>query len=432
MSFDKTFCPGPWFHMRITNPGKYEYCRWATPYQPGPLDSIKHKSPIYWFQYGMSGIRKDMLDGKPIAGCQDCYQMEQHGKISGRQRQLLKAGIDTENFDKTFLSSPWLETFKDSQQRKGDTDVTPQDWQVDLGNYCNSACIFCSPEFSSKIAVEYKRIGISNEMPTSNWCEEYLNSFLDTLSQSENIAYLHFIGGETLITPAFKQILKALISSKLNNKVSIGFTVNLTVWDQEIVDLLHEFREINLGMSVECFHPVNDYVRYGSKLATVQKILDQWIDFGTQHSNCLMQLRTTPTLLSIKHLLSVYDVAWEKGLNVESCNFLSNPQSMRPTVLPMEYRKDIIQSMQDWLAKHPVEPGETLTNTRHPLHTRRQIVHDLTSYVDYLSSQQEESHLLPELANFLMLLESSRNNCILDYLPEYEKLFKDSGYKPNR
>lgn len=418
--------------MRITNPGKYEYCRWATAQSPGPLDSIKHKSPIYWFQYGMSGIRKDMLDGKPIAGCQDCYRMEQHGKVSGRQRQLLKAGIDHENFDKTFLSSPWIETFKDSQRRKGDTDVVPQDWQIDLGNFCNSACVFCTPEFSSKIAVEYRRIGISNEMPTANWCDEYLDSFLYTLTQSKNIAYLHFIGGETLITPAFKQILKALIAAKLHTRVSIGFTVNLTVWDQDIVDLLQEFREINLGMSVECFHPVNDYVRYGSKLSTVETILDQWIDFGNKHPNCLMQLRTTPTLLSIKHLLSVYDVAWNKGLNVESCNFLNNPRSMRPTVLPMEYRHEIIQAMQTWLEQHPVEHSGTLINTRHPMHTQQQIVNDLTSYINYLTNQEDESHLLTELVDFLMLLETSRKNCVLDYLPEYEKLFRQAGYQPNR
>ena len=81
------------------------------------------------------------------------------------------------------------------------------------------------------------------------------------MKQTKHLAYLHFLGGETVITPAFKIILQALIDNGISKNVTIGLTTNLTVWNQEIIDMLCEFKEVNLGMSVECFDPVNDYVR---------------------------------------------------------------------------------------------------------------------------------------------------------------------------
>jgi hypothetical protein len=308
MSLEKNFCSSPWLHMRINHNGDYEYCRWANRTSI-PIKNLRTTSPIEWFQQDISNIRKTMLDGQVIEGCSSCHQMEQHQKVSGRQKQLLKVGVRLETFVPSMKSSPWLDAFAASQQT-GTTDLMPQDWQIDLGNYCNSACLFCSPKSSSRIAVEHKRLGLIQQMPPSAWCDNpvLLQKFLDVLQSSPRLRYLHFIGGETLITPAFKKILTALVQANLHQTVSIGFTVNLTVWDQSIVDLLTQFKEVNLGMSIECIHPVNDYVRYGGQLLQTQKILDQWIDVGNKHQ-WLMSIRTTPTVLSVLHLDTIYKYA---------------------------------------------------------------------------------------------------------------------------
>jgi sulfatase maturation enzyme AslB (radical SAM superfamily) len=145
----------------------------------------------------------------------------------------------------------------------------PQDWQIDLGNFCNSACIFCGPNNSSRLAAEYKKLGLITKLPKKNWADnpEMLERFIEILDGTKNIAYLHFLGGETIITPAFKKILKKLIERGLNKTASIGLTTNLTVWEPEIIELLTQFKEINLGMSIECLHhEINDYLRWPSKI----------------------------------------------------------------------------------------------------------------------------------------------------------------------
>lgn len=429
MSLKDSFCPSPWFHTRINNSGNYEYCRWAVKHDRQSLPSIRSHSPVYWFQYGMSEIRQQMLNGEKPAGCSECYQVEQHGKVSGRQRQLLKIGVTQQDFDKTMLSSPWLQEFKNSRDRDGATDQLPQDWQIDLGNFCNSACLFCEPHSSSRLASEFKRIGFIKQLPPEAWVDDpaSVDMFIATLERTPRLAYIHFIGGETLITPAFRKILQALVDNNLCQQVSIGFTTNLTTWDSDIVKLLSEFKEVNLGMSVECLHPVNDYARYGSNLATVERMMKRWIDVARQQG-WLMQIRITPTILTVLHLDTIYEFAMQQGIAVESCNFLNDPAFMRPTVLPREHRRTVIDRLQTWIKKQNTVSMTPVINTRDPNQAAVQALQDAVSYVKYLETEPDESHRLPDLISYLKTMELSRRNCVLDYLPEYEELFRSAGY----
>jgi hypothetical protein len=412
--------------MRVNNVGDYEYCRWAGADNRDSNINIKDCTPQQYFQQHMAPIRRAMLDGDTVLGCNECALMEQHGKISGRQKQLLKIGVRTEQFVKSLASSPWVAEFANNQN--GITQQLPQDWQIDLGNYCNSACVMCSPRSSSKIATEFLKLGIIDQLPKSSWCNDpvLVDRFIDTLKQSPHIQYLHFIGGETLITPAFNRILQVLVESGLGQSLTVGFTTNLTVWDQGVIELLTNFAGVHLGMSVECFHPVNDYVRWPSELSQVQLHAHRWLDLANKH-NWLVQLRTTPTILTVSKLLSVYDFAWQHRVAVESCNFLNKPEHMRVSVLPLPYRTSIVKDMKQWLTQHPAD-GETVTNIRDPSVVHTQITQDIRSYINYIETAPDESDRLPDLVRYLKLLEGNRDNSILTYLPEYEELFRTAGY----
>lgn len=415
--------------MRITNNGNMVYCRWSDKF--GGTVNIRDINPVDFFQQHMAPLRQELLQGMRPSGCNECHQMEQHGKVSGRQRQLLKTGVRLEHFEKTMLSSPWAQQWSQNYH-SGATDQMPQDWQIDLGNYCNSACVFCSPEDSSRLAAEWKRIGLVNQLPQPNWTNypTLVQKFVEVLLQSSHIQYLHFIGGETMITPAFKIILKALIAAGLHRSATIGFTTNLTVWDQELTDLLCEFSGVNLGMSAETFDTVNDYVRWPSQIQNVIDIRDQWVKVGRQQ-NWLIQLRITPTLLTISRLLTVYQYAWQEKITVESCNFLQKPEYLRPSVLPLHIRQQCIDQLHTWTSNFTASgtaSGTAVINTRDPAHDQQGILQDLQSYVNYLANEPDESARMPDAMIFLKKLEVSRGNCVLDYLPEHEQLFRSAGY----
>jgi hypothetical protein len=432
MTIEQSFCPSPWFHMRITNSGTYEPCRWMSKTDESRVNfnrSIHSISPLTYFQTHMSQLRLQLLAGQAPEMCRDCHIMEQHKKVSGRQRQLLKVGVLTDHFEKSLASSPMRSAFDYSNNHAGHTNRTVTDWQIDLGNYCNGACVFCDPESSSTLATEFKKLGLIDQLPPSSWCEDpvLLNQFVDNLVGSADLQYLHFLGGETVITPGFKKILSALIDAKLSKQIVVGFTTNLTVWSDPIVELLKQFRQVNLGMSIETLTAVNDYVRYPSQQASTKKILDQWVKIASEQE-WLTQLRVTPTCLSVHDLTTVYDYAWQNNIAVESCNFLNRPEFLRIGVLPTQVRKEIANELKIWIDGHSVTTVAQIVNTRDPNVAQVQIAQDAISYLNHLETAPDESHRLPELVEYLKLLESSRGNSILTYLPQYENLFRSNGY----
>jgi hypothetical protein len=184
---------------------------------------------------------------------------------------------------------------------------------------------------------------------------------------------------------------------------------------------------VHLGLSIETLTPVNDYVRWPGKLDQTLKILDQWVDFGKQHK-WLIQLRPTPTCLTIGEFDTVYDYAWKHELAVESCNFLYKPKFMRINVLPTEYRSIARNQLANWILAHPVNSTSKIINTRDPNIARQQIIQDAQSYLNYIDNAVDEGDQMPELITYLKKLEERRGNSILNYLPNYEQLFRSAGY----
>lgn len=432
MTLKNSFCASPWFHMRINNSGAYEPCRWMTLADSTRVNqdaNIRNMTPVTYFQDHMAGLRTQLLQGETPAICGDCAKMEQHGKVSGRQRQLLKVGVRPEYFEKSLASSPYRPDFDYSNEHQGLTERQVRDWQIDLGNYCNGACVYCHPESSSTLAQEFKTLGIIDEMPARAWSDDpaLVEQFVADLAATPDLAYLHFIGGETVITPGFRRILQALVDAGLAGRVSIGFTTNLTVWAEPVVDLLRQFQMVNLGMSIESLGSINDYVRYPSQIDHVQAIMARWTTLG-QQQGWLQQLRITPTCLTVHDLSGVYEHAWHNNLAVESCNFLDRPEFLRISVLPDVYREQARDSLAKWLADHPAPEVAQVINTRDPNQVRAQIRQDAESYLDYLDHAADETHRLPDLVTYLKRLESHRGNSVLDYLPQYEDLFRSAGY----
>jgi len=392
------------------------------------VSTIREISPINFFQNEMKQFRKDLLDGKKMEECSQCYLQDRYGKVSGRQRQLLKSGASLDQFDKSLASSPMAGYFKHSMENDGHTDLRPLDWQIDMGNHCNSNCVMCSPEFSTSLASEWKSLGLIEKRPPKNWTtdDRLINEFLDGLIGIDQEMYLQLLGGETLITPSFKIFLQGLIDRDLHTKVTVGITTNLTVWKEDVVELLKKIKKVNLGMSVECLTPLNDYIRYPSQIDTVRENLDRWIKLAN-NMGWLKQIRITPTCLSILYLDTVYEYAYEKNVSVESCNFLEEPSYFRIDTLNNSLRKQASDKLKKWISSKGSDTIKSIVNTRNPEFIREQILQDAKSYLSYIDSQPLNDEAT-NLVSFLKLLESNRNNSILDYLPEYEEFLRTAGY----
>lgn len=425
--FDHTFCASPWLHMRIGHTGEFGPCRSGT--HIDEQYNIKTHSILEYFQDHMSLVRNSMLQGKALDMCGRCYQMEKHGKVSGRQRQLLKTGIMTDHFTPSLQSSPFIPMFEYSQSHDGHTKLHPVDWQIDLGNYCNNACVMCSPRYSSKMSVEFEKIGLIDN--ASRWNSPWTNDdrlvdkFCQDLIAGPAPAYLHFLGGETLIIPALKKILAKLLQAGMS-EITVGFTTNLTVWPEDVIDLLQQFTYLHVGLSIEAIHPINHYVRWPTNQKVVLQNLRRWIESSRQRGH-LVQIRPTPSALTILHLAELYQFAWDNRIGLETCNFISSPRCLTLKVLPMDIRAIAIARLEKFLEGRTIRAGKAV-NTRNPAMIDQQLVEDAKSYIDFLKNTEHDQDGARQLILYLQQLESSRANSILEYLPEYGKFFSSHGY----
>lgn len=387
----------------------------------------------------MRGLRQDLLQGKETLTCQSCRHEDQHNKISGRQRQLLKSIITLKEFDKTFCASPHWDWFEYSHNNEGYTTCTPVDFQIDLGNTCNSSCIMCIPTYSSKVATDYKKLQVIEpnlfNMPDlkSNWADDpsLMNKFVSELVTIPNIRYLHFLGGETLYLQSFYSICQELINSDLAKDISIGTTTNCTVYSEKLENILIEFKHAHLGLSVECFHPLNDYIRWPGKINDIEENIKRFINLRNQ-MDLHLSLRITPSALSVYHIDTIFEFMINNDIIAESCNLLTSPSWLRLELLPKDILNDIVEKIDQVINKYNLtDPDADLVNRRNETVRTEVISKVIFEYRNAIRSLQPPADVEQErynLVKFLKAFEQLRNNKILDYLPEYEEFLRSYGY----
>ena len=436
------FCSSPWLHIRVAPDGHFWPCRWA-------WDGISEDEKFHvrdftiqeFFQQStlMQGIRIQMLNGERPDMCKVCHQESSMGKVSGRQRQLLKSGIIEKDFNKSFCSTKHFIDFKHSYQSNGHTLRYPTDLQIDLGNTCNSSCIMCRPMWSSKVQNDHAKLNKVEPdifpIPDKfrNWTQdqESVEHFVSGLEQiGPDLKYVHFLGGETLYMQAFWDITERMAEIGFPN-TTVGTTTNCTIYDPRIEQLVKKFKTINLGLSIESITPLNNYVRYPADIDTVMSNIEKYIALRENH-NLHLSLRITPNVLSIYHMDQLLDWMIENNIMAESCNILSDPAELRTELLPVDLRTTVLQKLNGVVNRHGLQKSSTPVINRRRQENNMQVINDIVfEYIDFIENYQEPDNIIKcrkNLVKYLTAYENMRGNNILEYLPEYEKFLRSHGY----
>jgi sulfatase maturation enzyme AslB (radical SAM superfamily) len=428
-----TFCSSPWFHVRVTYDGSFEKCRWVK--SSNHTSNIQQTSLLQYFTgEEMNQFRSDFVQGKSVPDCATCYYQDQFGKVSGRQKQLLKSAVRTDDFTNSLLSSPHREDFIHSNSHNGATTRAPTDLQIDLGNLCNSACIMCDPVASSRLTQDYNKLSQRSSLfvkPVNyqSWTEN--DTVLSTLlKQITDVKYIHLLGGETLYNQAFYKICNHLINSGNSAQVIMGTTTNGTIYTTELEQIIPQFEEFHLGISIETVSKLNDYVRYPSDIQTVLANIDRFIALRERYTGLHLTLRITPNLFTVYEIDQLFEYMIARRITAESCNILHKPECLRMELLPKDIRSEVIEKLENLINKYSLTKHH-VTNVRNP-HLVDQVNADtIIDYVEFLKNYQEPDNralLEQQLVEFLKSFESLRNNSILDYAPRYTDFLRRIGY----
>ena len=91
----------------------------------------------------------------------------------------------------------------------------------------------------------------------------------------KHLKQVNFLGGEPLIIKEHTDFLKQCIKHGIAKNMVLFYTTNLTVLKDELFDVWSEFRHVYLGVSIDGYKEVDDYIRYPSRWDRIEKNIKQ-------------------------------------------------------------------------------------------------------------------------------------------------------------
>ena len=325
-----SFCPIPWTGLMYNSDGMVKNCIRSDFNQP--LGNLKNE-PIETILLGDENISRQekIINKLPVPSCHTCKDLEGD-----------KKGLDIIS-DRIFyireLKSVSLETYT-----KANFDLKTID--VRWSNLCNQSCVYCSPQFSSKWAIELK------QQPTAPSLEQQSEFKKYIFDNAPNLIHVYMAGGEPLLMKENMELL-----DKLNPEVNLRINTNLSKIDTKIFNRVCEFKNVHWTVSVETIEDEYNYIRHGGS----------WDDFlnnlsAIQNLNHKISFNMLHFLLNYKSIFGCVDFL--KGLGFHNNSFIIGPL-ISPDYLNIRHLPDtVLESVKQMLLERLDEkPGYLLEDS---------------------------------------------------------------------
>ena len=379
----KIYCPVPWTEVHINADGSYHACgaqpNPATGTKFGAEHNVFNMTITEWMESAyQKQNRHNKLNDVSDNLCLMCYEEEAVEKSSKRLREIHKYPVIPIEFTQPDIIN------------------LPTSYHMSLGNECNLRCLMCEPWFSSKIAAEQKNLGLWSLPVKLNWTSNKAawDMVVSTICSTVDLQAVHIIGGEPLLNNRFEQLVDALIVAGQTN-IYLGFTTNGTVFDHDLLEKLNVFRHVDIGISVESYGILNDYIRVGSRTEQVLNNIKLYLKHCVE-GHVYVTMRVVPSALSIHTIDELFLWCIEHKLDVMS-NLLVNPDYMAINNLPDNVKEKLLKKFSAWNYSTADTSG---TNPRDPHYYREHIDHEIKAIIEMLK-RPSNTVLTTKLYSFL-------------------------------
>jgi sulfatase maturation enzyme AslB (radical SAM superfamily) len=399
----KTFCILPWIHAATYTDGTALLCCVAGAH-PNPEDLNKSTLKEVWNGKMFRDARIKMLRGEEVDNCQHCYKEEAVGINSHR---LVENYVWYKKLGKEYLDEIVAKTKQDGSV---DHDLITLDLR--LGNTCNLQCVMCRPVDSSKW-VKHAKV-LADELTTDvkwDWKNKILDysdskfewykdpAFLESFYESaSDMKHIIFAGGEPLYIKEHKDIIKNLVSRGYSKNIELRYHTNGTIWDEEVVELWHEFKRVEIMISLDGMNEYNDYIRYPANWTLIEENLRKYDELPKTFD---IKILCTVQALNIDHLPEFAD--WLLAQNFKKIGRVSQrglfhpgilhyPQYLCTKVLPPEVKARISHKINTYANQHLDNPQ----------------IQKLRTLVEFMNSE-DLSFMFDQTMEYLDKLDTLRN-----------------------
>jgi len=320
---NKKFCPIPWTGFMYFPSGEVLNCIRSQ----RAIGNLKDNS-IHEILDGNTETKQRMLNGEDGLGCNNCYELEG----------------DKQNFDVISDRIFYLKELKsvDNTLYDDPNDFDLHTIDIRWSTVCNHACVYCSPEYSSKWATEL------NIQPPQ--VPEYRVQELKQLvyDKAEQLKHVYMAGGEPLLMKENLELLEIL--KQKNPNVNLRVNTNLSKTGTKVFEKICEFPNVHWTISVDEMEQEFEYIRYGGV----------WQDF-LDNLEVIEQLDHKITFNMLHHLLnyrSLFDtINFFKHRGFQNNSFvvgsLLGPDHLNARHLPDNMLNLVKTDISAWLDKKP-------------------------------------------------------------------------------
>lgn len=371
-----TLCAAPWIVHTVNANGTVGICC-INP-------DILAKSHEELAQHGLlDTVKRDMLDGKPIQGCEKCYEYDAAGNKSLR---AIYNGMH-ERYNNDFADSDIL-------------------WfDLSMGNKCNQACRICGPHNSTgwlKDLSGFKDIYWAHVNNVITYRKHSDNSdkipeIIRQMTATRKPFAVELKGGEPLYIDANIALLQQMIQQGLHEKCQeLRIMTNGTAIDAKVMEMLRVFENINLAISIDAVGPLHSYTR-GTRL-TWDECRRCWQKLVNLPNVTELRISNTIYIYSVFHLRELYEFIRSEFGNaaVIADALLYKPMYLSVTTLPTNLRELAKQGLSHdhpvmALLNAPEDPDRVIRENRFRVFTKK---------LDKMRNERLADHI-PQLAEFM-------------------------------
>lgn len=234
---NRAFCPMPWTGIMYNFDGTVKNCIRSAE----PIGNIRDND-IEQILGNDHLIKAHMRAEQKFARCNPCYDLEK----------------DKNKFDIISDRVFYLKELRDVDNTLYDTmNFALHTVDVRWSNLCNFACVYCSPECSSKWASER---GVTILTPADLQLQAFKEYIFKRAAQ---LKHVYLAGGEPLLMKENLEFLELL--QQVNPDVNLRINTNLSYVDTRIFESICKFKNVHWTISVEAMEQEFEYIRYGGK-----------------------------------------------------------------------------------------------------------------------------------------------------------------------
>jgi MoaA/NifB/PqqE/SkfB family radical SAM enzyme len=411
----KTFCLHPFTGLATREDGAVKACCRSLPVgwiQDNSLEEI-------WNNGTMREIRRQVLCGERPGACEPCFNLEDQGVESLRQRHIRDSFPDA----RSNLYPNALDSLRDDYSMPFEFPTI----EIKINNLCNLKCRMCNPLDSTQwkdweqVEQYYKDEGnyLVDAVSKLNLMQqpyvglfEVKQDFWDNLEKLlPYFRRIEFAGGEPLMDPYHYKILDML--APYGDNIELKYATNgttLGIKGRSIEDYWPKFKRIVVNVSIDGIDDVYEYIRGNGTFKEVEENVKLFKSFAnvdyvvgamTVQANNILQLPKC-----IDYFLNSMGIVFYS-------HRVTYPRVLSAQVIPQPLKEKVItelQTIQKTFRDYPiVRNNPALVSV-----TERQVADNINFLKNDLSQYWQDC------INFNRALDKTRNQDFLSINPEFK------------